>query len=198
MNRQQTQQLIEIINKLISKEVNRQMISLKTQILSELKRSPQYQQAPRQSPSNKLDDIKSRPHDRGNRPNIQYTSNPVLNEILQTTTPFEEERPSVLDVYGKVVNYVTEDVDGRPVDLNNPAVLGVLEAMNRNYSDVIEPIREAPKQVPQKQAPMQYQPIQRPQQPAVGNFKNAAIASMLSSDFDEDIKVPDAFSENEW
>lgn len=184
MNRQQTQQLIEIINKLISKEINRQMISLKTQILSELKRSPQYQQveAPRQS--------------RGNRPNVQYTSNPILNEILQTTTPFEPEQKSVVDSYGKIVNYVTEDVDGRPVDLTKPAVLGVLEAMNRNYSDVVEPINEAPKK--SVHVPMQYQPIRQSAPPSTGTFKNAAIASMLSSDFDEDIQVPDAFSENEW
>lgn len=184
MNRQQTQQLIEIINKLISKEVNRQMISFKTQILSELKRSPQFQQVetPRQS--------------RGNRPNVQYTSNPILNEILQTTAPFEQEQKSVVDSYGKMVNYVTEDVDGRPVDLNNPAVLSVLEAMNRNYSDVIQPINEVPKKP--VAAPMQYQPIRQAPSPAVGTFKNAAIASMMSSDFDEDIQVPDAFSENDW
>lgn len=174
MNQKQSKVLVEAIKKLINSEVSRQVAAAKAeitkQVIAEIRRNANI---PNQAQSIK----------RSNK-SIQYSQNPLLNEILAATRPIEDESayPEIRDKLGRPVNVVASDLEGRPVNLEKPAVQAVLEAMNKNYSDVIAPVQE-------KKAPVK----------SVSSIKQSAVNAMLTMDDDiSNIRVPSPFDETDW
>lgn len=171
-----TEKLFELIDAVVKREVTRQLAEFKKQILSEIKRSSLSSTIERRGPS--ISEIKQPVF---KKPNVRpkYSNNPLLNDLLSSTMPMEHEPRSIVDESGKAINYVTEDSNGRPVNVDNPAVQGVLEAMNRDYSSVIAPTK--------------------PNKP-VSQIKQSSLAAILSPDVDDvsGMSIPDPFSEKDW
>lgn len=137
-----TEKLIEVITKIIQREVRKEMQNLKTQILSELKQPTQQRTS-----SNPLTEVQKNFRNNvrleNTRQKIQYSKNPMLNDILRNTEPVPKENHSYLDVFQNdedVINIPT-DQTGRPminaIKSGNKGVNAVFEAMNRDYSEII-------------------------------------------------------------
>lgn len=192
MNQQQSKMIIEAMKKLIASEVARQVQNAKVeiyrQVLHEVKKQVQVQaKQPTKSGVKFLDDS-AKPQ--GQNKKI-YSTNPMLNEILQQTEMnmklLEGQEQVITDEYGKPLNITAHDSEGRPVNFEKPAVKAVLESMNRRYEGFEE---EAPKPKPK---PVQ----QQRSQPAVKPNPNAYLTAMQSIDDDvSNIRI-DPFNE-EW
>lgn len=192
MNQQQSKMIIEAMKKLIASEVARQVQNAKVeiyrQVLHEVKKQVQMQ--PKQAVQSGIKSLYEAAKPQGQNKKI-YSTNPMLNEILQQTEMnmklLEGEEPVITDERGKQLNITAHDSEGRPVNFENPAVKAVLESMNRRYDGFVE---EQPKPKPK---PVQQQ--QRPQ-PAVKPNPSAYLTAMQSIDDAGDIPI-DPFNE-EW
>lgn len=192
MTEKQSKLMIEAIKKLIASEVARQVQNAKVeiyrQVLHEVKKQVQVQ--PKQVVQSGIKSLYEAAKPQGQNKKI-YSTNPMLNEILQQTEMnmklLEGEEPVITDERGKQLNITAHDSEGRPVNFENPAVKAVLESMNRRYDGFVE---EQPKP---KSKPVQQQ---RPQQVSKPNT-SAYLAAMQSIDDGVgDIPV-DPFNE-EW
>lgn len=134
-----TEKLIEIITKIIQREVRKETQNLKEQILLEMRQSTQ--QKPSKNPRlvEMQKDFRTNYKLENTRQNIQYSKNPTLNEILKTTQPVEDS--SYLDAFSseeEIINVPT-DLNGRPIAISgNKGMNSVLEAMNRDYSGLVK------------------------------------------------------------
>lgn len=191
MTEKQSKVMIEAIKKLIASEVARQVQNAKVeiyrQVLHEVKKQVQVQ--PKQVVQSGIKSLYEAAKPQGQNKKI-YSTNPMLNEILQQTEMnmklLEGEEPVITDERGKQLNITAHDSEGRPVNFENPAVKAVLESMNRRYEGFEE---EAPKPKPK--------PVQQQPQPAVKPNPSAYLAAMQSIDDGVgDIPV-DPFNE-EW
>lgn len=139
-----TDKLIEVITKLIQREVRKEMQTLKVQILTELKR-PVQQGNPRVNSLQESTHKEFRKkYQVTSKPKLQYSKNPILNEILANTDPVPKEAGSYLDVFDNeedIINVPTDQI-GRPlssaIKSGNKGMNAVLEAMNRDYTPLVE------------------------------------------------------------
>lgn len=180
MNKQQIQALVEVIQKIVAAEVKSRMITLKTEITRQV-----------------LHEIKTASSRVPGAPKVNnkkiYSTNPLLNEVLSQTemniAMLKDDVPVALDETGQPINITVQDSSGKMVNLKNPAVQSVLEAMNRRYDGFDKP------------APKPVQSTPKPVQPPVVNpelAKNYAKAMMDITDDDIEsgnIFIPDPFNE---
>lgn len=170
---------VEGIRESVLKEVSTLLYHTKNEILQEVSNAPSNSDF-----DTALKNISNIPYlkenlvDKLERPKIQpkrqwkkYTSDPMINKILNGTEPFSEDDgvgDSVLDQMFPTNNTivgendipkvftnrqtrqekitVTEDIEGNPVDVNNPKVKSVMDLMNRDYSQVLQKAEEKSKQ----------------------------------------------------
>lgn len=139
-----TEKLIEVITKIIQREVRKEMQNLKVQLLSELRQ-------PTQQGKTRVNSLQESTHKEFRKkyqvtpkPKLQYSKNPILNEILANTDPVPKEATSYLDVFDSdedIINVPT-DQTGRPlssaIKSGNKGMDAVLAAMNRDYSPLVE------------------------------------------------------------
>lgn len=153
-----TDKLIEVITKLIQREVRKEMQTLKVQILTELKR-------PAQQGNPRVNSLQESTHKEfrkkyqvTSKPKLQYSKNPILNEILANTDPVPKEAGSYLDVFDNeedIINVPTDQI-GRPlssaIKSGNKGMNAVIEAMNRDYTPLVQRMDGDSGKVAQKQA----------------------------------------------
>lgn len=139
-----TDKLIEVITKLIQREVRKEMQNLKVEILSELRRPSKQQGIKSNSLTDNVHKEFRSKYQTQNRPAPRYSKNPLLNEILQNTGPLPKEATSYLDVFENeedIINVPTDQM-GRPIQAaiksGNKGMSAVLEAMNRDYTPLVE------------------------------------------------------------
>lgn len=119
------EQLSKLIQLSVRKVMKEEFATMKREILSELHRTA--------SAGNPLKEqqVKFRQKFQVNQPKrTTYVKDPILNEILKTTQPVQEDP---LDMYEDMVgdmNVPTNEA-GMPITNVNPAIM---EAMNKNYS----------------------------------------------------------------
>lgn len=136
-----SEQLSKLIILSCKKAMREEMQKLKHEILTELR-----QVKPSTTPArvDKLTEVQ-----RGFRQNYQVqqkrntrlSNNPMLNEILRDTDPIPTEGTTYLEQFEReedIINLPTNEV-GQPIMLqNNKAMANVVEAMNRDYSHLVE------------------------------------------------------------
>lgn len=193
MNKEQSKVLIEAIKKMINTEVSKQLSTMKVeitrQILSEIRK---------QQKSSSVQSLYSAPSVQAkNRQQKIYSNNPLLNEVLAQTQMnmklLEGQHEEIIDESGRILNISTTGPEGQHIDLQKPAVQAVLEAMNRDYSDVVsvEPKQPTSRPIVEKS---------KPTKPTL-NGTNYVKSMMEISDDDLNngtVNFPDPFSETEW
>lgn len=193
MNKEQSKVLIEAIKKMINTEVSKQLSTMKVeitrQILSEIRK---------QQKGSSVQSLYSAPSVQSkNRQQKIYSNNPLLNEVLAQTQMnmklLEGQHEEIIDESGRILNISTTGPEGQHIDLQKPAVQAVLEAMNRDYSDVVsvEPKQPASRPIVEKS---------KPAKPTL-NGANYVKSMMEISDDDLNngtVNFPDPFSETQW
>lgn len=133
------EQLVKLVTLTVKKAIREELQPLKQMIL-EMKKSNK-EIIFEDSKSTKLNQIHRDFRNKVNvqtRPkkNIRFSSNPMLNELLQNTEMAPKETASYLDVFeneDEIINLPTSET-GRPVN----APKSVIEAMNRDYSEMFK------------------------------------------------------------
>lgn len=127
-------QLAKLIILSVRKAVKEEMLTFKQQILQELKR-------PVSGKKDSLVEVQKtfRQNYQVQQPRkANFSKDPLLNELLRSTQPVPAD-----DFMEELEINVPTDESGRPMrGLNNPKMNAVLEAMNKDYSSEIEPIRD--------------------------------------------------------
>lgn len=200
------QQIAEIIAKLIKSEVRKQIMSLrqdlKQEIINELRHSDRSNSPSlRQLTETRTKSVQpAQRKQQVKRPNIQYSHNPILNDILSTTRPIDDDsslaesilgirRDSYHDEPAPKINIVRSGPEGERINFQNPAVQSVLEAMNRDYSDVISDITKPPAPKPVQQTRPSSTPV-----PNISNMRSSALNNITQGGFDD--FEPDPFHED--
>ena len=121
------------------KAIREEMQGMKRELLSEMKRT---QGQPTRSPDKLTEVQKSfrQNYQVDQRPKKRLSSNPLLNEMLNSVEPIPNEGSSYLDAFEReedIINVPTTE-SGQPI--NAPKV--VVDAMNRDYSALVQRMDE--------------------------------------------------------
>jgi hypothetical protein len=160
-----TNKLLKAIQILVEEEVKKQLPAIKAsvrkEIMAEMKISKNVQKSPLSMAKAILEDdatiTESKP-----KVKKRYSSNPLLNDVLNETaggiagdmgdSDFRTMNFGSSDMqsvagrqiiaskfgYGDMMNVTTTSPDGRPLDIQNPNAEVVLNAMNRDYSQLVK------------------------------------------------------------
>jgi hypothetical protein len=150
MKNNTSEKIKNYINKIVEREVDKKIQSLKKEILSEIKREriakPIISEKTKQLSKPIL-----------NKKQRTIVKDPLLNEILLSTSPLESETNMYElnsishnyndDGYTSVLpnNTITEDSEGRAINKNKDEVKSVLDVMNRDYSKFLKKVDEISK-----------------------------------------------------
>lgn len=154
------QQLETYIKKIIREEVQRAVQNMKTEILSELRSKPTSKPVvtstqPIKNNATETSITKNfigqyRPK---TNPQVKYSNNSFLNELLSSTQPLQSDMPLGYDDefddmdIPQQKNIVTADINGMPINENNSKVRGVMDIMNRDYSALVKKLDNTPVKV---------------------------------------------------
>lgn len=121
------------------KAIREEMQGMKRELLSEMKRT---QSQPSKSPDKLVETQKSfrQKYQVDQRPKKQFSSNSLLNEMLNSVDPIPNEGSSYLDAFEHeedIINVPTSE-SGQPIN----APKAVVEAMNRDYSALVQRMDE--------------------------------------------------------
>lgn len=125
-------QLAKLIILSVKKAVKEEMMTFKQQILQEIRK-------PTSGRKDSLVEVQKSFRQNYQVPQAKknYSSNPVLNDLLKSTQPVPTD-----DFIEELAINVPTDESGRPMrGLNNPKMNAILEAMNKDYSNEIKPIK---------------------------------------------------------
>lgn len=160
-----TTKLLKAIQILVEAEVMKQLPLIKEQVRKELTESKIPAKKPMLSMTKAILDDEPVPVTKTRR----YSSNPMINEILNATDGgilMRESQNGVLHnnsagmedyptmtfnsgdmgkLVGGAINVVTTNPEGKPLDLSRPEVAPVVNAMNRDYSALMTAIAQKKK-----------------------------------------------------
>ena len=121
------------------KAIREEMQGMKRELLSEMKRT---QSQSSKSPDKLVETQKTfrQKYQVDQRPKKQFSSNSLLNEMLNSVDPIPNEGSSYLDAFEHeedIINVPTSE-SGQPIN----APKAVVEAMNRDYSALVQRMDE--------------------------------------------------------
>lgn len=127
-------QLAKLIILSVKKAVKEEMATFKQQILQEIRK-------PTSVKKDSLVEVQKtfrQNYQVQQKKPTRFSNDPMLNELLRSTQPVPAD-----DFIEELEINVPTDELGRPIrGLNNPKMNAVLEAMNKDYSQEIQPIRD--------------------------------------------------------